>query len=161
MLQSKNTCVWGNMIEFLFKPLGGLELLLELNCKAKDVHDICKQKIPAFYQSVLRAWYILQNKICNNLDYNAVSKNEIIWGNDKIRLNGKVLFFTEWIAANIIKLKDIIDKKQFISLTKLSNMVKCSRNVFYFHKVLNAIPKEWKENLRLDQLCLQKKKSRT
>ncbi len=35
MLQSKNTCIWGNMIDCLFKPLGGLELLLELNCKAK------------------------------------------------------------------------------------------------------------------------------
>ena len=101
-----------------------------------------------FYSDVLKAWYALQNKNNKNRNVSNVSKNTIIWCNANVRHRGKVLLFEEWIKAGIIYMKDIIVNDRFLNLGELANVVKSPLILFSLHKLINAIPKKWKEEIK-------------
>ena len=128
--------------------MGGLALALEFKCEDNDVKDIVSKNMPVFYSDVLKAWYALQNKNNKNRNVSNVSKNTIIWCNANVRHRGKVLLFEEWIKAGIIYMKDIIVNDRFLNLGELANVVKSPLILFSLHKLINAIPKKWKEEIK-------------
>lgn len=146
------------MVNNLFEPLGGLQLIVELNCKEKDMSKILNMRIPQFYQDVLRSWTLLQKE---NQYGVKVNENHIIWGNNQIRYKGEVLYFKKWINANIIYLKDIISDNRFINLKELENKVQCPKNFFNIYTLLTSIPEEWKRDIENKKVCKLKNKSNT
>ena len=139
--------LWKRVIHQWFADYGGLHSLLNLNCKQEDVKEIIKGKMPSFYQDILEAWFVLLNK-CNKIS----PCNAVLWGNDNIRHKGKVLFFTKWIKADIMYLKDIICTNRFLDLKELDKMVKCPYNLFNLHKLIAAVPKTWKDKIKAGDL---------
>ena len=58
MLDVNNNGIWNRIVKYLLEPLGGLSVLLKLNCKSKDVNKVFNNNLPSF----LKAWYVLQEK---------------------------------------------------------------------------------------------------
>ena len=81
----------------------------------------------------------------------------ILWGNDNVRYKGEMLYYTKWINADIIYLLDIVTDNRLINLTELSKKIKCPSNIFKFHKLLSAIPENWKRVAKNNNLCSQEK----
>ena len=159
MLDTNNTGMWNKIVKYLLEPIGGLSMLLELNCKSKDVNKLFYNKnLPSFYKDVLKAWYVLQEK--KDDDY-GVHKNDILWGNNNVRYKGQMLYYTKWINAGIICVHDIVTKDRFINLTELSRKIKCPTNIFKLHTLVSAIPKKWKKEEKMNNLCSQEKQSCT
>lgn len=96
ILKEGNECVWNKFVKKLFEPFGGLNFILELNCKETDVNNIFQGMIPKFYNNVIKTWFKLQNNI---LDEKIVTENDIIWANKCVRFKGKILYFKNWIKA--------------------------------------------------------------
>ena len=127
-----------------FSPLGGLNFLLELNCNKEDIKYLVKDRLPQFYSEVLQDWYKLQ--CISNKDQS--SKKTILWGNENLRYNGNVLFFNKWIKAKQLYVKDIVIDDRFISVKELSEKIKCSHNLFNLHKLIMALPEQWKQKVK-------------
>ena len=147
---------WKRVVKHWFDPFGGLSFLLELNCKCDDVFDITKGKMPPFYQNILESWYYLQSK-CNKSN----SNNSILWGNDNIRHNGKILFFPKWIQAKIFCLKDIVIENRIMNLKDLEKRLKCPYNLFNLHKLAASISECWKTKIRKGDLSWCKESKNT
>ena len=62
LLDVNNTGDYYYIVKDWFKPMGGLSLLLELNCKSKDAYSVLNVNIPSFYKDEIKAWYLLQEK---------------------------------------------------------------------------------------------------
>ena len=150
--------IWKRIAKLWFKKLGGLSFILELNCQVKDIKDIIYGDLPLFYQDILKAWYTLQSKTETNT---SVNRNTILWGNTNIRHKNKVLFFKEWIKTGIIHMKDIIVNNRFLNVNEVSQIIKNPLNMFMLHKLINAIPKAWKNEVRSNSLSSNKRKPST
>ena len=74
-----------------------------------------------------------------------------MWGNERIKFQGKCLVYPHWIKNGIVFINDIIDQDGTISqrviLDKLCNK---SNWISEFFKLKNAIPKEWLKILKSD-----------
>ena len=72
------------------------------------------KNLPEFYRDILNSWYsIVMNTETTRLTPNDLGE-QIIWGNRFITSNNKVLFFPEWIAADIIYVADVFKNGIFI-----------------------------------------------
>jgi exonuclease III len=156
LCEQNNDTVWKRVVKQWFDPFGGLPFLLELNCKSEDVCDITKGKIPSFYQNLLESWYFLQNK-CNKITPN----NTMLWGNDNVRVDGRVLFFPKWIHAHIYYLNDIVIENRFVNLREFEDILKCPHNLFNLYKLITSIPKRWKVKVREGDLSWCEKSKNT
>ena len=158
MLDGKNTGVLKRIVNHCSEPLGGFPFLLELNCKSDDVSKLFDNKIPPFYQGVLKAWYTLQEK---RREVRDVHENDIMWGNTNVRYKGQVFFYTKWINAGILRLKDIVTGDRFINLTELSTKIKCPKNMFNLYKLMISIPENWKKVIKKRKLSSHVRKENT
>ena len=77
---------------FWFDQIGGFTFVLNLNCKASDVEQITKNKIPKFYKEVLESWLVLKenNKNPSNQD---VLTNQMMWNNSDVKCKNQILVF--------------------------------------------------------------------
>ena len=114
--------------------------------------------IQPFYKDILKAWYCLQDKKEKD---KGVYKNEILWGNDKVRYKGKMLYYTNWINVGIMYLPDIVVGDRFINITELSRKLKSPTNILKLHKLLVSIPDKWKSEVKKKNVCLNEKESCT
>ena len=158
LLNGNDDCVWNKFVRKLFEPFGGLNFILELHCKETDVNNIFQGKIPDFYVDIIKVWFKLQDKIRSDTD---VTENEIIWANKHVRHKGNILYYSKWIKAGITHLKDIVKGNRFINLVELSKKVKCVSNIFELHKLIKAIPRNWKDKVNNGNLSAINRQSST
>ena len=52
ILSGNNEGLWNKLANFWFDRIGGITFVLNFNCKASDVQQITKNKIPKFYKEV-------------------------------------------------------------------------------------------------------------
>ena len=70
-----------------------------------------KELIPQFYLRIIISWINSKSeKESDHLSYKQI-RQQLIWGNTNIKLNGKCLIFKNWINSKILFLNDIIDNK--------------------------------------------------
>jgi len=150
LLDDNVTGRWKDICKHWFIPSGGLPFILNLNCKPGDVMKIVQCNIPAFYKDVLTAWFSLKERI---IDQTEPTQYTILWGNRNIKYNGSPLFYTKWINAGIIYLKDIVIGNRFINMTELTNIIKCPTNFAKLGKLLNTIPREWRLKVKNNDVC--------
>ena len=145
LFSEKNSGLWIKIANYWFKQIGGLNFVLNLNCKSIDVTEITREKIPKFYTEVLQSWFTLKEKNTTNVIEEAgVLQNQIIWNNSDIKFRNKLLMFKKWKDAGIVYLSDLVISNRFINLTELRQLVRCPNNVFNLQKLLTAITQKWK-----------------
>ena len=70
--------------------LGGLTFLSTCNCNSKDLNI---KELPLFYEKMLQYWF--EFKDVQN-DKTPCTKKTIIWNNQDIRIDNKMIFFRTW-----------------------------------------------------------------
>ena len=71
-------------------------------------------------------------------------RQQLIWGNKRIKLKGKSLIFRNWIDSNIKYINDIIDEEGNISENLIYTKLKTRSNwISEITQIKNAIPKSW------------------
>ena len=69
----------------------------------KKILYCCESKIPTFYCEILLAWYMcrVKGKVVMN------TSSEILWFNQNIIFEKKLIFFKNWFQSGTAYIKDI------------------------------------------------------
>ena len=134
---------WMAIPSFYLENVGGT-FIFECNYDA-DLFDL--NGLPEFYVYTLKAWSEIKGECIpeNHLQIRDV----ILWNNKHITIAGKSVYYKDWHAVGIEKIKDLLNgENKFTSHQNLSQKV---GKRFPFTKLLgliNAIPDSWKQKLR-------------
>ena len=140
---------WKSLFKFWTSKISLIPLCFETNCNSKDMSIRCKKlDLPNFYVEFFEAWANLKYVEAKNVRY---ILNEVIWKNSNIRFQNKMLIYTKWQRAGILKLKHVIDTDgQWKSPEDLSSLIGLQQLMFNFEfsKIKKAIPFHWVQQLR-------------
>ena len=134
---------WMAIPSYYLENVGGT-FIFECNY---DVDLLDLNGLPEFYVDTLRAWSEIKGEYIpeNHLQI----RDEILWNNKNIAIAGKSIYYKDWHAVGIKKIKDLLnDENKFTSYQNLSQKV---GKRFPFTKLLgliNAIPDSWKQKLK-------------
>ena len=113
-----------------------------------DVDLLDLNGLPEFYVDTLKAWSEIKGE-CTPENHCLQIRDEILWNNKNITIAGKSIYYKDWHAVGIEKIKDLLnDENKFTSYQNLSQKV---GKRFPFTKLLgliNAIPDSWKQKLK-------------
>ena len=134
---------WMAIPSFYLENVGGT-FIFECNY---DVDLLDLSGLPEFYVNTLKAWSEIKGECIpeNHLQI----RDEILWNNKNITIAGKSIYYKDWHAVGIEKIKDLLNgENKFASYQNLSKKL---GKRFPFTKLLglvNAIPVSWKQKLR-------------
>ena len=134
---------WMAIPSFYLNQVGGT-FIFECNY---EVSLLDLEGLPEFYINVLRAWSEVKNE-CSPEDWSQV-RDEILWNNKNITIEGKSIYYRDWHAVGIERVKDLLSSEnKFMSFHSVIQKV---GKRFPFTKLLgliHAIPYVWKQILR-------------
>ena len=110
-----------------------------------DLKLLDLKNLSVFYKNVLAVWQELNSKDPRNANE---FKQEIIWNNRFIKIDGKSFYYKAWANKGILKISDLPDiHGQFLSFEnfKCKFGVRCT--FLDYAGVLAAIPKIWKSEI--------------
>ena len=105
-----------------------------------------KAKIPSFYHDFLCSWsklrYVGLFEVKN-------IENEIIWKNSNITFNKRLLIFEKWKYAGIVRVKDVIRNREWITPNILNKSLYPSQLLFDvdYAKLKKSFPVYWLNKL--------------
>ena len=85
--------------DYYLRKLGGLNFLLKCNYDPTHLNFL-----PSFYQSILI--YFHELKSLYNFDQ---TQDLILFNNKEILVEGKTMFFREWLDKGILPIQDLLD----------------------------------------------------
>ena len=117
-----------------------------------NIHNIKTVKdskhIPQFYKNILKSWFELNENKKQPITPIDICK-EMIWGNDLIKFDGKVLIYQNWINSDILYIKDILDNNNTINENMiLQKLIQKQNWISEFKTLQTAIPKLWLEKVK-------------
>ena len=90
-------------IDYYLKQLGG-KLIFSCNLRKDDISHINISN--EFLKELLEIWTEVHFIQSNCLEENDI-KNQLIWYNSCIRVENKPIYYKNWAANGIIKIKDL------------------------------------------------------
>ena len=98
-----------------------------------------------FYKDVLAVWQELNSKDPRNgNEY----KQEIIWNNRFIKIDGKSFYYRSWANKGILKISDFLNTHgQFLSFENFKCKYGVRSTFLDYAGVIAAIPKIWKSEI--------------
>ena len=121
---------WKIVLDTLLKPVGG-PYLLKCNFRLCDL----PVKISPFYEECLTLWS----------KFNTTNPNEV----EDILINKKSCFYSDLVEAGMHRICDIVKPNgHFYTLFDLQSKNIKSRNFLSWHGLIDAIPANWKKELK-------------
>ena len=132
---------WCALLDSLLSKVGGT-LLFQCNY---DLKLLDLKNLSVFYKNVASSLARTHSKNPRNANK---FKQEIIWNNRFIKIDGKSFYYKAWANKGILKISDLLDiHGQFLSFENF----KCKFGVLCtfldYAGVLAAIPKIWKSEI--------------
>ena len=142
-LLSEDHANWKILPTFYFNKFGENFILFKMNLdKANSLSEL-KDMLPEFYYQIVITWLKYKKDTLTSLNYRKI-RQEIIWGNQHIKLSGKSLIFRHWIKDKIIFINDIIDEAGNISEKVILNKLSNKKNwITEVTKLKKSIPSDW------------------
>ena len=105
-----------------------------------------------FYKSLIEIWIELKTCLCTKHADNFCNiRQQIIWGNMRIKHKGKSLLFRNWIQSGITCLNDILSENGRISVHVIFNKLQNKQNwIAEFNILKNSLPKTRIQIIRSD-----------
>ncbi len=153
-LDKDNRQEWKDGMKYFLNKCGGLNMGEEIIWMKLKEHML--KGIPEFYREVLGAWKEFLPTIVYKPEGMKEFLNHPLFLNSNISYEEKELYFNKWIAAGIIKVKDILYEviDGFIPLQGIIDEIEgigeeVERGIVkqQFDKIKKAIPKEWIEGI--------------
>ena len=122
------------------------DLIWNIQLKAQDLRYISDRH--GFWTDVLSIW-------CNIIHCTPNSgeqvKEQTIWFNSNIRIDDKPTYWKAWHSQGITQIKDLLSKEnRFFTWTELTKEFHFSPPFTQYLGLMQAIPKKWKELIKLD-----------
>ena len=109
------------------------------------------KNLQKFYYEIVKTWVMINHKKVTEPSNFRTVRQQIIWGNQFIKIRGKCILFDKWLESDIVYINDIIDDSGEISenfiLQKLHNK---SNWISEICQVRKAIPNTWLSKLKQD-----------
>ena len=83
--------------------MGGLTFLSTCYCNSKDLNI---KEPPLLYERMLQYWFELKDVQNNKMPY---AKKTIIWNNQDIKIDNKMIFYRTWFDKGVYTLEDLLD----------------------------------------------------
>ena len=134
--------IWKRYFKYLTRKYGGL-LIFFSNVSP----DLLALSLPDFYRSMLEAWlgtkaFLLKNEISK--------RNQIIYNNRCIRIQGQICFHEDLFLKNVFKIHHIVDKKgELKSITEFKKMGLNNIEINIIKQLYEGIPFSWKTLLNI------------
>ena len=128
-------------------------LLFECNLNQDIITDMFPKN--NFLREILTSWEKITNIQSQNLKH--IGK-QIIWNNRYIQIKKKTLIYKTWLDKGIRNIEHIYDyrTKEFYTFQKLIELYNISPNDYLnYNQLITTIPKEWKKNLKTEDIILQ------
>ena len=125
-LISKEDMSWKIIPTYYFDKYGKNFLLFKMNTGV--VKNLAEIKLPHFYRSLLETWLNAGGGASDEIKSFTDIRNQIIWGNQYIKCNGKCLLYKHWIDYNMIYVNDIIFPNGELNSLNIRNKLTEKRN---------------------------------
>ena len=117
---------------------GGLQFLLKCNYNAACVNN----NLPTFYRELLQYFQEFKNKTSKIFSYG----NFLLWNNEAITIEKKMLFSTSWFNMKIFFIQDILNADgNFLTFEEFQNKFSIKTNYLHYFQLLAAIPSDLKK----------------
>lgn len=137
-----------NIINALTEKVGGIEYVSK--CRLENPYFILNNLIDSeFWKRVTYTWTnLLFEQKMSTLSSDDILQQPIFF-NSEIRYHKNPLHFPYWIKNNILYLRDIFSNGKLMEFKDLSNKLNRQPGlIFDYNALRNAIPYNWKLNLR-------------
>ncbi len=132
-------------IQVLDRKYGMKYFVLHVSNSKEELNNAT---IPDFYREMIMAWQRLK-RITETIITKEEILNQIIWCNDNVKVNGKVLSDNSWSKMGIRRIKDVIDTEGIMRVEYVSDIVENKAEVILkLNRIQKAIPRSWKERLK-------------
>ena len=102
-----NNSEWNFISKHMIRFCTIKNMFIHINFKCWTLPCLVTLDLTDFYKQVLNAFFASRSKTAEKTSF----QNEILWGNNKFKVKNKhgyeVLYFTRWINADIIFVKDL------------------------------------------------------
>ena len=147
---------WRQLLQSRFEPFGIRNVLKNGNCKSL----VMAARIPVFYKEVILNYQKVFPQVVDNA---IAARNQILWYNDDIKINGRPIFIKQMYDAPILMIDDLLGNcGKFMNFTEIKGKFPQLRiNFLKYQGVLNAIPRTWKAQIRAEphvKLSMEDKK---
>lgn len=109
-------------------------------------------KVSDFYKNLVNIWLNFRKLDPSRRNFPKgfdCIRNQIIWGNMHLRVQGKCLLFKSWIKSGILFINDILGSNGCIDETIVINRLQNKSNwISELSMIKSAIPKAWREILK-------------
>ncbi len=110
--------------------------------------EINNTATPLFYKEMIQAWQKMK-RITEIVKTREDVLNQIIWCNEQVKINGKVLSDSDWSQNGIQRIKDVMNSDGKMRIEYVSQIVKVKAEVMLkLNRIQKAIPRSWKERLK-------------
>ena len=137
-LQSRSEASWKIIPDAVLENLGGISFVSQCNY---DVKLLQLNNLPDFYSDILKYWQNTRSAFQKNTS----PRNEIIWNNHNIIIDGKTLFYKSWLEKNILRIEDLLDNDgNFLPFNLFSEKFHLQTPFTLYFGLINSVPTPWK-----------------
>ena len=137
-LQTRSDASWKIIPEAALENLGGISFLSQCNY---DVKFLPFDNLPDFYSDILKYWQNTRFAFQKNTS----PRNEIIWNNHNIIIDGKAPFYKSWLEKNILRVEDLLDNNgNFLPFNLFSEKFHLETPFTLYFGLINSVPSSWK-----------------
>ena len=137
---------WIIIPSYYLKNVGG-PLIFDSNC---DLSFLELKNMPAFYIDILKTWEEIHYVTVRSTPLSKHDIREaIIWNNKSITIGGKSVYWENWHAAGILRIKDLLEEDgKFLSNDNFLRKFKLTTPFTNLWGLIAAIPLGWKRELQ-------------
>ena len=148
-LLSQDNASWKKLVEFFIPE--SEKLVWAGNLNIKDAENVLKHD-SSFWKNVLRAWALYNYHIPSN---SREILAEQIWFNSNIKVKKTTVFYKELSQYGIRYIQDLINENYIFDCNHIMQKFGLpERSRMYVNMVIHAVPTEWKEIVKNNQINL-------
>ena len=134
---SKSRDSWKAISNHYLSIHGGLQFLLKCNYNADDINN----NFPTFYRELLQFFQEFKNK-SKIFSYG----NFLLWNNEAITIENKMLFWKSWFDKKIFFIQDILSGDgNLLTFEAFQNKFHIKTNYLHYFQLRAAIPSDLKK----------------
>ena len=132
---------WKAIPNYYLSTHGGLQFLLKCNYNANDINN----NLPTFYRELFQYFQEFKNKT-KIFSYG----NLLLWNNEAITIEKKMLFWKSWFDKKIFCIQDILSSDgNFLTFEEFQNKFRIKTNYLHYFQLMAAIPSDLKKKAML------------
>ena len=138
-IKSENVASWKIIPNVTLESYGGLQFLINCNY---DIDTLQVGILPSFYVEVLKQWQMTKDTTRGETP---LTREEVIWNNRKILINGNPVFYKSWFDQNVIRIQDLLQEDgNFLSFKSFCNQFKFKTPFTLYFGLINSILTSWR-----------------